>query len=747
MTSQAPGGLPRSPGAEIIGLVLAAPFGDDAGHGAPPVGVHRLEDLPPVDDVERMHQSGEFTGLQQVCVRLRPPAEGALGLEESLHHEDAADRHPGEQRVHPVAVKIVERQDHLKSAEVGPLARQVRRVEGEFDAARRGGVPRHLEPGGVAVHGGDAGAEFGGGDRVAAFPAGQIENPHPGTDEVTVPREPGAGSGQGGEGRGGQPGVGHRTSPVALAARPWEVLVIGGGIVGAAIARDAAMRGYRVALVEQADFGAGTSSHSSRLAHGGLRYLEHGDFKLVFEALRERGTLLRIAPHLVRPLPFIFPVHRGDRVGFWKLAAGMWLYDVLALFRNVPRHRMLGKRALLQAEPMLRERGLVGGARYFDAQMDDARLTLATVRDAERRGAAVASYVTVTGLDVAGGRVGGVRVRDLLSGEEALVRSTIVVNATGPWTDRLRRMEDPSARPLLRLTKGVHVMVRRDRIGHHDAVTLTSAVDGRVMFVLPWGDLSYIGTTDTDTDEAPETVRATDEDIRYLLRSANAMFPNAHLVAEDVLATWAGLRPLLADPGAHDTASVSREHTILVGSGGMISIAGGKLTTHREMAAQLVDRVGEEFRRLEGRARPRRAPTDREHLPGGEAADLEPFRREALEAGLDAAAAEHLLRHYGSETAAVLNLVRSDRRLGGRLTSGHPAIQATVIQAARREYATSVEDVLVRRLHLYYETADQGRAAAARVADLMGPELGWPDPAARAAEYVRRVDAGGFSEE
>jgi glycerol-3-phosphate dehydrogenase len=525
------------------------------------------------------------------------------------------------------------------------------------------------------------------------------------------------------------------------------VLVIGGGIVGAAIARDAAMRGYRVALVEQGDFGAGTSSHSSRLAHGGLRYLEHGDFKLVFEALRERGTLLRIAPHLVRPLPFIFPVHRGDRVGFWKLAAGMWLYDLLALFRNVPRHRMLGKRALLKAEPMLRERGLVGGARYFDAQMDDARLTLATVRDAERRGAAVASYVRATALDRSGGRVGGAELEDVVSGERALVRASMVVNATGPWVDHLRRMEDPGAAPLLRLTKGVHVMVRRDRIGHHDAITLTSAVDGRVMFVLPWGDLSYIGTTDTDTDEPPEAVRATDDDIRYLLRSANAMFPNAHLVGEDVLATWAGLRPLLADPSKRSTASVSREHAILVGSGGMLTIAGGKLTTHREMAAQLMDRVGEEFRQLEGRRRPPRPPTDRQPLPGGEARDLGPFRRAALEAGLDDGSAEHLVLHYGSETAAVLNLIRADRSLAERLVPEHPAIAATVPHAVRREYATSVEDVLVRRIHLYYETADQGRGAAARVSALMGAELGWTDAPARAAAYVAQVDAGGFSEE
>lgn len=526
------------------------------------------------------------------------------------------------------------------------------------------------------------------------------------------------------------------------------MLIIGGGIVGAACARDAAMRGYRVALVEQGDFGAGTSSHSSRLAHGGLRYLEHGDIKLVFEALRERGILLRIAPHLVRPLPFIFPVHTGDRIGFWKLAAGMWLYDLLALFRNVPRHRMLGKRKLLRAEPMLRERGLVGGARYFDAQLDDARLTLATIRSAERHGAALASHVGVSGLEMAGGRVSGAYVA-AGDGPAVLVRATVVVNATGPWADRIRSMEDPAARPLLRLTKGTHAMVRRDRIGHTAAITLTSAIDGRVMFVLPWGELSYIGTTDTDTDEPPESVRATPEDVRYLLRSANAMFPNAHLTPDDVIATWSGLRPLLADPGAENTASVSREHAIVRGPGGMLTIAGGKLTTHREMAAQLVDRIGDEFHALEARHRPPRAPTDREALPGGESTGLEPFRVEAMELGLDAGSAEHLLLHYGSETPAVLNLVRGDRDLGRRLVPEHPAIAATVVQAVRREYATSVEDVLVRRIHLYYEVGDQGCGAAPAVAELMGRELGWDAAtgARAAADYVARIGNGGFSEE
>ena len=288
-----------------------------------------------------------------------------------------------------------------------------------------------------------------------------------------------------------------------LTAKPYDLLVVGGGITGASIARDAAMRGFRTALVEARDLASGTSSLSSRLIHGGLRYLEQGHFRLVHEATRERRTLLRIAPHLVRPLAFVFPVHKGDRVPLWKLAAGMMLYDLLAPLRNVRRHRILGKRALLAEEPMLRERGLVGGARYYDAQCDDARLVVATVRSAMLHGADVATYTRVIGLERSGGQVRGVVVEDEFM-RHGQVRAAVVVNATGPWCDELRRLEDPSAKPLLRRTRGVHVMVRRERLGHTAAITLTSPIDGRVMFVLPWGDFSYIGTTDTDEPGPPK---------------------------------------------------------------------------------------------------------------------------------------------------------------------------------------------------------------------------------------------------
>ncbi len=527
-----------------------------------------------------------------------------------------------------------------------------------------------------------------------------------------------------------------------LGSGPWDLLVIGGGIVGAGIARDAAMRGLRVALVERGDLGSGTSSHSSRLVHGGLRYLEHGEFRLVFEALHERAVLRHIAPHLVHPLAFVFPVHRGDRVPLWKLLAGMWLYDLLAGTRNVRAHRMLGKRALLRAEPMLRERGLVGGARYWDCQADDARLTLATARSAEAHGAALLTHTAVEGLEFLDGRVAGARLVDALTGDRGTLQARVVVNATGPWSDALRRMEDPNAAPVLRLTRGTHVLVPRARLGHTDGVTLTSAVDGRVMFVLPWGEWSYIGTTDTDHDGGPDDVRATEADVTYLLRSANAAFPNARLVPEDVVATWSGVRPLVRNDAALSTASVSREHAILTGSGGMLSIIGGKLTTYRRMAAQMVDLVSATLARLDGRPRPPRARTDLEPLPGGSAADLAPLRARAVDAGIDGATADHLVARYGDEILAIINLVLADRRLAERLHRAHPAIAAQVVHAVRRELACTVDDVLVRRLHLYYETPDGGRAAAAVTAKLMGELLGWsPDVTARAAEdYVARVE-------
>jgi len=539
----------------------------------------------------------------------------------------------------------------------------------------------------------------------------------------------------------------HQTRAAALssmAAEPVDLLVIGGGITGAGIARDTALRGFRVALVDKGDFGAGTSSHSSRLIHGGIRYLEQRNFRLVFEASRERRVLLRIAPHLVRPLPFLFPVYRGARVPAWKLRAGMWLYDVLAAFRNVKSHRWLNPKQVRRAEPALKDRGLTGAALYWDAQTDDARLVLATMRSAARVGALVANYAEATSLLKPDGRVRGAVVRDVLSGETRTVRALVVVNAGGPWVDALRRMDDSAARPLLRLTKGAHVAVPRRRIGHERAITLFSAIDGRVMFVLPWGELSYIGTTDTDADAPPDGVRVTAADVTYLLRSANAAFPNAHLSPNDVVSVWAGLRPLLGPGDGTQTATpsqVSREHRVVESAQGLISIAGGKLTTYRVMARDVADRVAARLHALDGRPIAPRPPTDRLPLPGGEAAELEVVL-EAARRTVPDATARHLVASYGSETPAILNLVDRDRGLGEAMAPGRPEIWAEVAHAVEREMALRVQDVLIRRLHLFYEYTEQGTAVAAPVAQRMKKLLGWDEvrEAEELVDYFRLVE-------
>lgn len=511
----------------------------------------------------------------------------------------------------------------------------------------------------------------------------------------------------------------------AMTSEPVDLLVIGGGITGAAIARDASLRGIRTAVIDKGDFGGGTSSHSSRLIHGGLRYLEHRDFRLVFEASRERRTLLRIAPHLVRPLPFLFPAYRGARVPPWKLRAGLWLYDLLAMFRNVHAHRWLGRQAARRAEPGLREKDLRGAGLYYDAQTDDARLCLATMRSAAQTGALVANYVEATSLLTPDGRIGGAAVRDVVTGDRHQVRALTVVNATGPWVDGLRRLDDPAAAPLMRLTKGVHVVVPRARIGNNNAITLTSPIDGRVMFILPWGDLSYIGTTDTDDAVSPEAVRATYDDVIYLLRSANAFFPQARLGPPDVLSTWAGLRPLLAPPKDVTTAEVSREHRVVESASGLITIAGGKLTTNRVMGRDVVDVVARRLHDADGRPAAPAPATDRLPLPGGDVADLEVLVESARARDVTESTAQHLVWSYGGESAAVLNLVDRDRGLGRAIVAGRPEIWAEVVHAVEREMALRLADVLIRRLHLFYEDAGHGASVAPPVARRMGELLGW----------------------
>ena len=511
------------------------------------------------------------------------------------------------------------------------------------------------------------------------------------------------------------------------------MLVVGGGITGTGTARDLAMRGHRVALVERDDFASGTSSRSSRLVHGGVRYLEHGHLGLVFESSRERRALLAIAPHLVRPLEFTWPVYRGARVPRWKLGAGLLLYDALALFRNVGRHRRLSRAETLGREPALQPDGLLGGATYWDAATDDARLTLANALDARRAGAAVLNHCALHELvrDEAG-RVRAAVVADRLGGTRVPVRARVIVNATGPWSDEVRRLDQPGSSAGVRGTKGVHVLVRRDRVRNRNAVTLTSAVDGRVMFVLPAGDFTVVGTTDTATEMHPDQVRATEADVAYLLRSANAAFPEARLTRGDVISAWAGIRPLVARTFTGSAASASREHLIESGPSGVVTVSGGKLTTYRAMAAEVADVV----ERALG-AVPAPAPTDVTALPGGDFRSLADETAAAIDVIGDARIAMRLVQAHGSDWLGVWELAEKDPSLAAPIVEGLPYIRAELPWAVEREMACTLADLLVRRTPLAFETPDNGRGVAAEVARLVAPPLGWTEAGMRhaIAEY------------
>ena len=528
----------------------------------------------------------------------------------------------------------------------------------------------------------------------------------------------------------------------ALPRERWDLLVVGGGITGAGIARDAAGRGLRTALVEAGDFARGTSGRSSRLVHGGLRYLETGELRLVFEALAERRRLMELAPHLVRPLPFLFPVHRGGPVGLHRLRAGMWLYDLLSLFRGVHRHRMLRSDEAEAEEPALLREGLLGGAVYYDASVDDARLTLAVARGAHESGAAVVPYAEVTGFVRDGRGVAGVRVRDAVNGGETEARARVVVNATGPWCDEVRRLADPAAAPRLRLTKGVHVMLRSERMGNRGALIFRSPVDGRVMFVLPWGAFTYVGTTDTDFAGSPGDAAADTADVRYLLDSANGLFPEARLTPADVLSTWAGVRPLLA-PGGGGVAesATSREHAIWRDASGLVSVAGGKLTTYRSMAEEAVD-FAVRILRAEGREEPGDSLTADLPLPGAPAEEWEAFvarmLAEAAQIGVSRETALHLARAHGEDAVEILAAIAADPALGEPIVPGLPYCRAEVPHSVRREMALTLEDLLRRRMQVFYEAADGGLPVARAVAERMAaePSLRWT-----AAEVDRQVEA------
>ena len=518
-----------------------------------------------------------------------------------------------------------------------------------------------------------------------------------------------------------------------LADEVFDVLVVGGGATGAAIARDAALRGLDVALCDRGDFGGETSGQSSKLIHGGLRYLEHGQFHLVFEALAERRRLMKTAEHLCRPVEFLFPAYRGEDPSLWKLRLGVNLYDALALFRPPARSRSLGRQALHELAPGLRRDGLEGAIGYIDCQTDDARLVLESVLDAEAAGAVVASYVEIDPPSERRAHLHSALACDRDSGLRFTIRARAVLNATGPFSDAFR-----GGPRVLRPTLGVHIVVDSARLpGSGRAFVLRSPRDHRIMFVLPAGLRTFIGTTDTDWPDPEgrgpvpgEEIHARAEDVEYLIESAAHAFPSAELGPEDVLSTFAGLRPLLASD-ATDPSATSREHAIWVDSRGVLTVAGGKLTTMRRMAEQAVDRLID-LLRGRGVDRPFAPCVTRERaFPGAmggighEAETLASLH----ELGDDVRA--HLVASYGVRAREVVALAADgDERLRRRLAPELPHLGVEVRYAARYEHATEVEDVLCRRVPLHRLDRDQGLACAPLVAELLAEELGW-SPARR----------------
>lgn len=510
-----------------------------------------------------------------------------------------------------------------------------------------------------------------------------------------------------------------RTANLArMMTDPFDVLVIGGGIVGAGIARDAAMRGLRTALVERGDFASGTSSKTSRLVHGGLRYLKSFKIGLVRQAVRERDLLLQRSPALVSPLAFTIPAYGDHGMGRTTLRFGLWVYDLLSHDKVLPRRRWLRTAEVHNREPRLGGAGLVGGGVYYDALANDARLVLAVLRSAADAGAVVANHAEASALLRTQGRVSGARILDRTGGGSFDLRATVVVNATGVWLDGLRAA-GPSA-GTLRPTKGIHVFLPRDRVGNRGAVVLAAKRDGRIVFVLPWGRLALVGTTDTDFRGDPDRVLPGADDVAYILEAVNDAFPDARLGPSDIVSAYAGLRPLIREDRPTEESNVSREHEIFEDGDGLISVAGGKLTTHRAMARETVDRV---CRRLGNWARSSTATA----AIGPAASGVGELRELGIEEGLARFLAS---RHPVGDVRPWLGQPSAEDRIVPDL----PYLWMEVSIAVECEMALRLEDVMVRRLGLFYEAADQGLAVAPKVTERMSSHLGWD--AARQANEV-----------
>ncbi|MFM8304210.1 MAG: FAD-dependent oxidoreductase [Actinomycetota bacterium] len=514
-----------------------------------------------------------------------------------------------------------------------------------------------------------------------------------------------------------------------LAAEEFDVVVIGGGITGAGCALDAVSRGLRTALVERDDFASGTSSQSSKLVHGGVRYLEQKEFGLVREALAERQIVLRNAPHLVQVLPFLIPILTKDGLidrRIARLLGGvLWMYDLSGGVRIKRVHQRVTRDEALARVPTLRTDELASGYLYYDARADDARLTLAVVRTAADLGAVVVNHAPVVEITKSpSGRATGIRVT--ADGREIEVRARAVVNAAGVWADEVRTLDEGDRPSTMRPAKGVHITVPWARVRNEIAMFVPNPADGRPVFVVPWGDVTYIGTTDDDYDGDLDEPQCTADDITYLLDVVNRALVDP-LTEADVIGTWAGLRPLLAAADQAKTADLSRRHGIRVSGTGVVTITGGKLTTYRAMASDTIDQVEQV---IDGRHR--RCRTKRLPLTGARG-----YRAPAPDAApLDA----HLAGRYGTEAPAVQALVAADPALGEPLVPGLPYIRAEAVYAVRAEMAGSLADVLDRRTRCRMLDRAATVAAAESVARLLAPEWGWDDATTAAAVTAYRAE-------
>ena len=533
------------------------------------------------------------------------------------------------------------------------------------------------------------------------------------------------------------------TSLDRLRHETFDLVVIGGGVTGAGVALDAASRGLKVALVERDDFSSGTSSKSSKLIHGGLRYLQQGDVKLVYEALAERQRLLTNAPHLVKLLPFLLPMFGKGGVIPAKIArllgTAMWGYDLTGGFKVGKLHKRVTKSEALEYMPTLPAKNLGSGSLYFDAAADDSRLVVAICRTAAlHHGAVMANRVTVTGLTQgAAGNVNGVTVA--ADGDEFTIATNAVVNAAGVWADRVRTLDEGTDPDSMRPAKGVHLTVPPHLVRNSIAAVIPVPKDRRSVFVVPHGEFTYIGTTDTDYDGSIDDPQCTEDDIDYLLSAINANNVNT-ITRDDIVGTWAGLRPLVKSASSGRTADLSRGHNIHRSPSGVVTITGGKLTTYRHMAADTVDEVVSEVLGARAPQGAKRSVTKKLRLRGADG--YQSVTAAARGYGVTSAVADHLANRFGGEARAVMAMIKDDPTLAEPLVPGLPYVRAEAIFAVRHEMARSVDDVLSRRTRArLYGRADSAAAADA-VAELIAPELGWSaaEAAASAAEFRALCD-------